>query len=123
MNYFYFLFILIIFLSCSENNEIIIPHIEIKNGGIQKDSSYKSDPYYFNEYKNKKYSDIQLDSFLRSKQNVKRYLLISGIVKYRENKFLKNHFKSIIIQIIKDDYNEYFTFPIDNFKIFRILIF
>ncbi|OHD17798.1 MAG: hypothetical protein A2086_16280 [Spirochaetes bacterium GWD1_27_9] len=105
-----FLALLIISISCSYNNveyeEVIIPQIETSNGGLIKIIDDRS-VTYFNKKNSKEKSDIILTSDTYLKQNVNRYLKISGKVIKKTNAQNKNFYNSVIIEARHNSYNEY----------------
>lgn len=115
-----FLFsIILLLLSCSHKStieEIIIPEIKISNGGIQESKKNSLKVKYFNKWNKKSKSEIKLDNYIKSIQDVNRYMEVSGKINFKNITFTKNYFRSVIFEVRYEKDNnkkDYFTIPID----------
>lgn len=87
-------------ITISEIEELIIPQIRIKYGGIQKNaSSTDKTVKYLNEHNSKKDSLIRLDDMIKSDYKVKRYMQISGRVYPGSSNFIDKYYRSVIFEV------------------------
>jgi len=98
----------------SSIEDIIIPEIFISNGGIQKNPAPEGEVYYYNGSREE--SDIRLDDSVYNKQNVRRYIRVSGIAVPYESGFKDRFYHSVLFMAknLKSGKLSFFSIPVDN---------
>ena len=98
-------------------NEVIIPEVKIKNGGIQKKTRSKKQVIYYNDKNSIKKSDIKLKKNIRYDQYVKRYMKLSGRVDFSNINFNSDQYRTVIIEVTANKNNNvnrsFFMLPIN----------
>ncbi|HNZ25918.1 MAG TPA: transglutaminase domain-containing protein [Spirochaetota bacterium] len=98
------------------SSDIIVPKIASPDGGVILNP--EGSVYYYNDAHDREASDVRLDSFIRYKQSVKRYMRVSGEATPYDSGYTDRHYHSVLFRAdYQDDAtveDAYFSIPVDD---------
>jgi transglutaminase-like putative cysteine protease len=93
--------------------DVVIPQIEVSNGGISFDYTPTGQVIYCNASGKKSESDVQLDEPVYYSMHAKRYLNVAGIAIPDDSGYTDRGYHAVIFSIIKGSNTRFFTFPVN----------
>ena len=94
--------------------DIIIPEIEIPDGGLLFNPAPSGETKYHNSDETKEESDVQIEEPAYRNMYAKRYLHVSGIAVPDDAGYSDRGYHAVLFSLNKDSKTWYYTFPVNN---------